>query len=173
MSSFYSQSIRLNSSLLGKRNSPATSFNLQEHLKNQFQRSCPSTALNSDESRKTSYDHKDEDCSRSSSGATQNSLGPNLSQLGSSLNNSNRIQDSVFGRNSDMNENEFDRFRPYAADLRFAPAGPRPPVPPVGGLFNYNDAAGTIKNNNSCLQSIYNKINNKQNIITSIPIVVE
>lgn len=35
----------------------------------------------------------------------------------------------------------------YAADKRFAHAGPRPPVPPLGGQFTLNDAADTIKTN--------------------------
>jgi len=41
----------------------------------------------------------------------------------------------------------------YSSDKRFVPAGPRPPVPPVGGYINYNDAADTINKNQRCLQS--------------------
>lgn len=52
----------------------------------------------------------------------------------------------------------------YAADNRFAPAGPRPPVPPVGGKITFNDDAGTINKNISCLQSFTQKISKKQNI---------
>lgn len=87
MSSFYTQSVRLSSSLLGKRNTPATSFNLQEHLRNQFSRSHQSTAVHSDESRKTSYDHREDEHLK---GSLLSAPVPIASQLQSTMNN-NRI----------------------------------------------------------------------------------
>ena len=153
MSSFYSQSLKLSSGLLGKRNTSQASFNLQEHLRNQFSRSHLSTAVNSDESRKTSYDHKEEELLRERSNSSlplSSSLHYRPSQ--NSL-NENRNKEGVFGRLSDSNESESEGARAYAADLRFAPVGPRPPVPPLGGQISNNDAADTIKTNFRCLQS--------------------
>jgi hypothetical protein len=71
--------------------------------------------------------------------------------------------EEVFGSISDSYERDFKEAREYAADKRFAPAGPRPPVPPVGGQSTLNDDADTIKISSSCLQS-FTYINSKQNI---------
>lgn len=84
MSSLYSQSLRLSSSLLGKRNVQSTSFNLQDHLRNQFSRSNLTTAVHSDESRRTSYDHREEEYLRGGSGS---SVLPLSSQLRATMNN--------------------------------------------------------------------------------------
>lgn len=73
------------------------------------------------------------------------------------------FEEGVFGRISDCYEREFEEAREYAADKRFAPVGPRPPVPPLGGQVSLNDAADTIKINSRCLQSFSIK-NSKQTI---------
>lgn len=156
MSSFYTQSLKLSSSLLGKRNTSQASFNLQEHLRNQFSRSHLSTAVHSDESRKTSYDHKEEEFLRERSNSSlplSSSLHYRPSQISLNENsmNENRIKEGDFGRLSDSCENDPEGARAYAADLRFAPVGPRPPVPPLGGQISNNDAADTIKTNFRCL----------------------
>ena len=150
MSTFYNQSARINSSLLGKRNQASPAFNLEQHLRNQFSRSTLSSTLCSDESRKTSYDSKEGEHHY-----------PHFN-----LHNSTQLprSEAVFGSISDSYHSDYEKARVYAADLRFVPAGPRPPVPPVGGNFTFNDAADTIKINQRCLQSFtYNTIT-KQNI---------
>jgi hypothetical protein len=96
--------------------------------------------------------------------------------LGASQSSRYLISNANYGRatategdriNSDILENQFAKAREYAADLRFAPAGPRPPVPPVGGKIYFNDAANTINKITKCSQSFSSDIINKQNIKTT------
>lgn len=76
-------------------------------------------------------------------------------------------EEQVFGKISDSYQKDYLQAKEYAADLRFAPAGPRPPVPPVGGQAFNNDDADTIKINSSCLQNLTSKIT-KQNTLNEI-----
>ncbi len=123
MSSFYNQtSLKITSSLLGKRQSPL-GLDLQQVLLSQFHiKNLASHTFTSQESNQKSFYSDGE-----------------LQQL--------EQEELVFGKISDSFERDFQKAKEYSADLRFAPAGPRPPVPPVGGQATINDAADTIKNN--------------------------
>lgn len=142
MSSFYSQSLNNRSFLLGKRGNPFI-LDLEHQLQSQFTKQKYGGRLFESSERIVSYDFY-----------------PTREE-----NNRISMQEEFFGKNSDTFEKGYQQdTRGYAADKRFAPAGPRPPVPPVGGQITFNDAADTIKTNQRCLQSFSQIIYKKQNI---------
>jgi hypothetical protein len=64
------------------------------------------------------------------------------------------FQGGLFGGVSDIITREQDELRNYVAYKRLQPAGPRPPVPPVGGSIYLSDAANSI-NRISSLQTYF------------------